>query len=137
MYVCTIGNRQKNTGKADDKRKFKEIHKAVKRELNNAHNQYVQNLLDTQEPTSEEETSRVTIGRKFWDYVKSMRRENVSIATLKDEVTDQDVTHAQGKAEVLTSTLTVCSLLKTGTTYLIYQPSSIHQWQISLSPPKE
>ena len=30
-----------------------------------------------------------------------MRRENVSIATLKDEVTDQDVTHAQGKAEIL------------------------------------
>ena len=53
-------NRQKNTGKADDKRKFKEIRKAVKRELNNAHNQYVKNLLDTQEPTSEEETSRVT-----------------------------------------------------------------------------
>ena len=73
----------------------------MKRELNNAHNQYVQNLLDTQEPTSEEETGRVTIGRKFWNYVKSMRRENVSIATLKDEVTDQDVTHAQGKAEIL------------------------------------
>ena len=34
-------NRQKNTGKADDKRKFKEIRKAVKWELNNAHNQYV------------------------------------------------------------------------------------------------
>ena len=33
--------------------------------------------------------------------MKSMRRENVSIATLKDEVTDQDVTHAQGKAEIL------------------------------------
>ena len=94
-------NRQKNTGKANHKRKFKEIRKAVKRELNNAHNQYVQNLLDTQEPTSEEETSRVIIGRKFWNYVKSMRRENVSIATLKDEVTDKDVTHAQGKAEIL------------------------------------
>ena len=34
-------NRQKNTGKANHKRKFKEIRKAVKRELNNAHNQII------------------------------------------------------------------------------------------------
>ena len=109
----------------------------MKRELNNAHNQYVQNLLDTQEPTSEEETSRVTIGRKFWNYVKSVRRENVSIATLKDEVTDQDVTHAQGKAEILSKHFESVFTAEDRDNLPDISTEQYPSMAISLSPPKE
>ncbi|XP_074616985.1 uncharacterized protein LOC141876332 isoform X2 [Acropora palmata] len=67
-------NKQKKIGNAEDKRKFRELRSIVKRELDIAHNQYVLNLLDTREPASEEDSGKATIGKKFWNYIKSMKR---------------------------------------------------------------
>ncbi|KAK2568354.1 RNA-directed DNA polymerase from mobile element jockey [Acropora cervicornis] len=88
-------NKQKKTGNAEDKRKFRELRSIVKRELDIAHNQYVLNLLDTREPASEEDSGKATIGKKFWNYIKSMKREHISIASLKDVTTGEEVTHAE------------------------------------------
>ena len=94
-------NKQKKSGNAEDKHKFRELRRTVKRELNLAHNQYVLSLLDTQEPTSEGDSGKATIGRKFWKYIKSMKREQISISSLKDETTGEEITHSEGKAQIL------------------------------------
>ena len=96
-------NKQKKTGNVEDKRKFRELRSIVKRELDIAHNQYVLNLLDTREPASEEDSGKATIGKKFWNYIKSMKREHISIASLKDVTTGEEVTHAEGKAQLLSN----------------------------------
>ena len=96
-------NKQKKIGNAEDKRKFRELRSIVKRELDIAHNQYVLNLLDTREPASEEDSGKATIGKKFWNYIKSMKREHISIASLKDVTTGEEVSHAEGKAQLLSN----------------------------------
>ena len=130
-------NKQKKTGNAEDKRKFRELRSIVKRELDIAHNQYVLNLLDTREPASEEDSGKATIGKKFWNYIKSMKREHISIPSLKDVTTGEEVNMQKVKRNCLVINLRVRSPMRTVTPYLICYLNSILLWQTLPSPPRE
>ena len=87
-------NKARRTQDPQDWKKFKDLRKVWKNKLSEAHNEYVLELLNWSENKS---TS--SIGKKFWTYIKSIKRDNVGVGVLKTEGTD--ITDNHQKAEIL------------------------------------
>ena len=77
-------------------KKFKDLRKTLKRNLLEAHNDYVLGLLDWSK-----KDNLPSIGKKFWTYIKSTRRDNIGISTLKSGNTE--ISENKGKAEILSN----------------------------------
>ena len=61
-----------------------------------AHNNYVLGLLD-----SSDKNNSPSIGKKFWTYIKSKRKDNVGISSLNSGNTE--ITDNKAKAEILSN----------------------------------
>ena len=75
---------------------FKELRKTWKRSLLEARNNYVLGLLDCSD-----KKNSPSIGKKFWTYIKSQRKDNVGISSLNSGNTE--VTDNKAKAEILSN----------------------------------
>ena len=81
-------------------KKFKELRKTWKRSLLVVHNDYVLGLLDWSD-----KKNSPSIGKKFWTYIKSIRKHNVGISSLNsgnteitDNKTEEEILSNQFKA---------------------------------------
>ncbi|CAG2244297.1 unnamed protein product [Mytilus edulis] len=82
--------------------KFKQYRKAVKTELDISHKKYIFDMLEVSPSTSEASTNtqdQYRIGKKYWKYIKSKKRETVGVSTLK--VNGEILDNSKGKAEAL------------------------------------
>ncbi|CAC5388841.1 unnamed protein product [Mytilus coruscus] len=82
--------------------KFKQYRKAIKTELNLSHKEYIFVMLEVRPSTSEASTNtqdQYRIGKKYWKYIKSKKRETVGVSTLK--VNGETIDSSKGKAEAL------------------------------------
>ncbi|XP_063416350.1 uncharacterized protein LOC134697993 [Mytilus trossulus] len=82
--------------------KFKQYRKAVKTELDISHKKYIFDMLEVSPSTSEASTNtqdQYRIGKKYWKYIKSKKRETVGVSTLK--VNGGILDNSKGKAEAL------------------------------------
>ena len=82
FYVCA-----KKSGKTSDWEKFKTVRRFVDRELRRAHRGHVESMTSVDDP------------KKFWQYVKTQRRNNTGVQVLK--VGNVDVIEDKEKAEAL------------------------------------
>ena len=87
-------NLAKKTNDRQDWKKFKDLRKASKHKLAEARNNYVLNLLD-----SPDEASPPKISKRFWSYIKSTRKDNLGVGTLKSG--DTEIVNSEQKAEKL------------------------------------
>lgn len=71
-------NKARRTQDPQDWKKFKDLRKVWKNKLSKAHNEYVLELLNWSE-----NKSTPSIGKKFWTYIKSIKRDNVGVGVLK------------------------------------------------------
>ena len=85
-------NRQRKTQCTRDTHLFKNARKTYKKNLNNAHRQYVSNMLDEDLQHNP---------KKFWKYVKSKRTDSTGVHPLKDG--SCTVSDNKGKANILNS----------------------------------
>ena len=77
-------------------KKFKELRKTWKWSLLVAHNDYVLGLLNWWD-----KKNSPSIGKKFWTYIKSKRKDNVGISSLNSENTE--ITDNKAKVEILSN----------------------------------
>ena len=89
-------NLAKRTQNPQHWKKFKELRKTWKWSLLLAHNDYVLGLLGW----SDKKNSPF-IGKKFWTYIKSKRKDNVGISSLNSGNTE--ITDNKAKAEILSN----------------------------------
>ena len=81
-------NIAKKSNDRQDWKKFKDLRKAGKRKLAEARNNYVLNLLDLPNEDGPPKTSK-----RFWSYIKSTRKDNLGVGTLKSgnaEITNSE-----------------------------------------------
>ena len=76
--------------------KFKQKRKEVKKALEDAHNNYVLGLLE-----GSDGEKKGSIGKQFWSYIKSKKRDTTGITSLMTE--NGEVTSPKDKAEALSS----------------------------------
>ena len=76
--------------------KFKNFRKATKSKLLEAYNGYVSNLLDTTT-----NPDHPTLGKRFWSFIKSMKKDNVGISPLKENGEGEAVYDSKKKANLL------------------------------------
>jgi len=76
--------------------KFKNFRKATKSQLLEAYNDYVSNLLDTTT-----NPDHPTLGKRFWSFIKSMKKNNVGISPLKENGEGEAVHDSRKKANLL------------------------------------
>ena len=76
--------------------KFKSFRKASKSKLLEAYNDYVSNLLD---PTTNPD--HPTLGKRFWSFIKSMKKDNVGVSPLKENGIGEAVHDSKKKANLL------------------------------------
>ena len=91
-----VYNLAKRTQNPQHWKKFKELRKTWKRSLLEAHNDYVLGLLDWSD-----KKNSPSIGKTFWTYMKSKRKDNVGISSLNSGNTE--VTDNKAKAEILSN----------------------------------
>ena len=76
--------------------KFKNFRKATKTKLLEAYNVYGSNLLDTTT-----HPDHPTLGKRFWSFIKSMKKDNVGISPLKENGEGYAVHDSKKKANLL------------------------------------
>ena len=86
----------KRTQNEQDWKRFKTLRKTFKAKLSDAHNKYVLDLLDWPAKNQLRATSK-----KFWSYIRSIRKENTGISVLNSGGTKISDNHQ--KAELLSS----------------------------------
>lgn len=69
-------NKAKQTDNENDWKLFKRLRSKIKRALKTAHRNYITNLLDTTK------NNKYCIGKRFWSYVKAMRKDDYGVLTL-------------------------------------------------------
>ena len=112
--------------------KFKDLRKATKKRLTIAHDNYLLDLLKTDD--MDLETRKPTITKRFWTYIRSKRQDNVGVTPLV--INDDVVSDSREKANLLSnyfkSVFTKEDLqnmppLKLPARMLIYHPSILAQ----------
>ena len=83
--------KSKKTGKVADWNRYKEMDKDLKKQLREAHNEYLTNIF-----TGDDDR----LSKKAWAYIKSRRKENIGIPPLVDK-NGRLCEEAQDKAEIL------------------------------------
>ena len=83
--------KSKKTGKVADWNRYKELDKDLKKQLREAHNEYLTNIF-----TGDDDR----LSKKAWAYIKSRRKENIGIPPLVDK-NGRLCEEAQDKAEIL------------------------------------
>ena len=73
-------NRMRKTKNETDIRKFKECKKAVQKMERQSYWAYINNIIETGEPDSD----HIPKQKRFWSYIKSLRKDSSGIAPLKD-----------------------------------------------------
>ena len=90
-------NRAKQSGLPEDWMEYRAIKKLMQQECRQSHTKYLSDILNS--------TSSTSKGRKnLWSYVKSKRRDQVSISSL--EANGTTVSDAQGKTELINQKFT-------------------------------
>jgi hypothetical protein len=70
----------------------------VKKTMNEAHENYIRNILNIEDNC--ETSTKQSLGKKFWKYIKSRKKDNMRILPLKNE-SGEEVIDSKGKAEIL------------------------------------
>ena len=73
-------NQMRKTKNETDIRKFKECKKAVQKMERQSYWAYINNIIETGEPDSD----HIPKQKRFWSYIKSLRKDSTGIAPLKD-----------------------------------------------------
>ena len=78
----------------DNWRKYREARNTVRRKMTEAHDDYIRGILNT-----DAEDEKPTMGKRFWQYIKSRKKDTVSISALKDKA-GVEVFDSRGKAHL-------------------------------------
>ena len=73
--------RMKKTKNETDIRKFKECKKAVQKTERQSYWTYINNIIETGDPDNDHTPPKQ---KRFWNYIKSLRKDSTGIAPLKD-----------------------------------------------------
>ena len=92
-------NSARRNGKEQVWRRFRHLRKLVHKELQLAHQQYVNNLLDIDEVDPVHGHAKAGITKRFWQYIKAKRRDPAGIAILKSY--GKEFTKPKEKADIL------------------------------------
>ena len=66
--------------------------------MNEAHGNYIRSILNIEDNC--ETSTKQSLGKKFWKYIKSRKKDNMGISPLKNE-SGEEVIDSKGKAEIL------------------------------------
>jgi hypothetical protein len=77
---------------------YKAMKELVKKTMNEAHENYILNILNIEDNC--ETNTKQSLGKKFWKYIKSRKKDNMGISPLKNE-SGEEVIDSKGKAEIL------------------------------------
>ncbi|CAG2206628.1 unnamed protein product [Mytilus edulis] len=91
-----VYNKAKRTNNEKHWEEFKLLRKTVKTKLEEAHQNYISKLLEVDE---EGERKTPVVGKKFWQYVKSKKRDSCGVAPLISN--GKLMEDSKGKAEAL------------------------------------
>ena len=92
-------NRARKSNSQADWKMFKDLRKATKKRLTIAHNNYLLDLLKTDD--MDLETRKPTITKRFWTYIRSKRQDNVGVTPLV--INDDVVSDSREKANLLSN----------------------------------
>ncbi|KAM7440902.1 hypothetical protein ABFA07_010005 [Porites harrisoni] len=92
-------NPARRNGKEQVWRRFRHLRKLVHKELQLAHQQYVNSLLDIDEADPIHDHAKAGITKLFWQYIKAKRRDSAGIAFLKSH--GKKFTKPKKKADIL------------------------------------
>ena len=92
-------NPARRNGKEQVWRRFRHLRKLVHKELQLAHQQYVNSLLDIDEADPIHDHAKAGIIKLFWQYIKAKRRDSAGIAILKSH--GKEFTKPKKKADIL------------------------------------
>ncbi|XP_048588419.1 uncharacterized protein LOC125572237 [Nematostella vectensis] len=91
-------NRAKTTQRQSDWMKFKKLRAKVKEQLRESYHSYIANLLKPPE-----QDKKPSMGKRFWSFVKSRRRDTVGVAGLRETPDGNVITDSKTKAEILSN----------------------------------
>ena len=77
---------------------YKAMKDLVKKTMNEAHENYIRNILNIEDNC--ETSTKQSLGKKFWKYIKSRKKDNMGISPLKNK-SGEEVIDSKGKAEIL------------------------------------
>ena len=89
----------------ENKTKFKNLQKTVQKMMQSSKNDYLMGLLlntgsnDSKQAIKSTDHTNVSINKKFWTYIKSIKTNGSGVGTLS--VDDQEISNAKEKAEAL------------------------------------
>ena len=89
-------NKAKMSQCIGDWTKFRRLRKVIKESLSEAHHNYISSLL---EPSGDDH--KPTMRKRFWTYIKSMRKDKVGIAPLRKNIDEEVISKSQMKANLL------------------------------------
>ncbi|CAC5388160.1 unnamed protein product [Mytilus coruscus] len=76
--------------------KYKQMRDLVKKTMNKAHDNYVRQILNQED----EENTKPSLGKKFWKYLKSRKKDTMGISPLQNNL-GEHVIDSKGKSEIL------------------------------------
>ncbi|VDI37763.1 Hypothetical predicted protein [Mytilus galloprovincialis] len=91
-------NTAKNYDTSENWKKYRKARDIVKQTMTEAHDKYIRGILN--EDSTNEEQKKPTMGKKFWQYIKSRKKDTVNISTLKNS-SGTEVIDSKGKAAIL------------------------------------
>lgn len=92
-------NSARRNGKEQSWRRFRHLRKLVHNELQLAHQQRVNNLLDIDEADTVHDHAKASVTKRSWQYIKVKRRDSAGIAILKSH--GKEFTKPKEKADIL------------------------------------
>ncbi|VDI55908.1 Hypothetical predicted protein [Mytilus galloprovincialis] len=91
-------NTAKNYDTSENWEKNRKARDIVKQTMTEAHDKYIRGILNDE--SANEEQKRPTMGKKFWQYIKSRKKDTVNMSTLKNS-SGTEVIDSKGKAAIL------------------------------------
>ena len=92
-------NKVKKSNDESTWNKFKKLRQHIKLKLKDAHDNYINDLLKVDTVNEETSQPKFTIGKRFWAYIRSQRKDQIGIPILKDG--EDKITDSKMKAELL------------------------------------
>jgi hypothetical protein len=77
---------------------YRQLRDLVRKTMNEAHDEYIRQILNDEN----EGSSQPTLGKKFWKYIKSRKKDSMGISPLQNEKREH-VIDSKWKAEILNS----------------------------------
>ena len=93
----SIYRKYKRNNSSSDKKRFEDLRREIKNDLKAEHNTYIGSLFERKE--QENTTNKFSVSKKFWSYIKSRRKDNVSISMLRDG--DNETNNPEDMANIL------------------------------------